>query len=127
VVARIRRRVRNSVFEIACKFQVTQADAMLACPSTSYHNAGELPRAGRMCAWWESYGQDSNYEEWVEIHAVSSIEALANPQGAKKTAGNEKCNKASRTPGVTRRSRESLQRKRTGGRSSVRFVFGPGR
>lgn len=69
----------NLVFEIVCEFRVTQADAKSACP-TSYHTPIQLPPVGSHVRIVGSYVQDTNHAQWMEIHPVTSIELIANPQ-----------------------------------------------
>jgi hypothetical protein len=65
----------NLVFEIVCKFNVTQADAKASCPST-YHTPVVLPPVGSHVRIVGSYVQEKNHAKWMEIHPVSSIEVL---------------------------------------------------
>jgi len=65
----------NLVFEIVCKFHVSQADAKPVCPST-YHNALQLPPVGSHVRIVGSYVQDTNHKKWMEIHPVTSIEVI---------------------------------------------------
>ncbi|MHB8617642.1 MAG: hypothetical protein ACYC93_16430 [Candidatus Acidiferrales bacterium] len=67
------------MFEIVCKFRVTQADAKSACPA-SYHSPVQLAPVGSHVRIVGSYVQDSNHARWMEIHPVTSIELIANPQ-----------------------------------------------
>ena len=69
----------NLVFEIVCKFRVTQADAKSACPA-SYHSPVQLAPVGSHVRIVGSYVQDTNHARWMEIHPVTSIELIANPQ-----------------------------------------------
>lgn len=62
----------NLVFEIVCKFNVTQADAKASCP-TSYHTPVTLPAVGSHVRIVGSYVQDNNHAKWMEIHPVSTI------------------------------------------------------
>jgi hypothetical protein len=65
----------NLVFEIVCKFNVTQADAKGACP-TSYHTPVVLPPVGSHVRVTGSYVQDTYHAKWMEIHPVSAIEVI---------------------------------------------------
>jgi hypothetical protein len=65
----------NLVFEIVCKFNVTQADAKSACPN-SYHTPVVLPAVGSHVRVTGSYVQDTFHAKWMEIHPVSSIAVL---------------------------------------------------
>lgn len=69
----------NLVFEIVCKFPVTQADAVDSCPS-SYQNAVVIPPVGTHVRIVGSYVQDTNHSKWMEIHPVTSIEVISSPQ-----------------------------------------------
>jgi hypothetical protein len=62
----------NLVFEIVCKFHVTQADAKPACPST-YASRVQIPMVGSHVRIVGSYVQDTNHAKWMEIHPVTSI------------------------------------------------------
>jgi uncharacterized protein YraI len=65
----------NLVFEIVCKFSVSQADAKASCP-TSYHTPVTLPAVGSHVRIVGSYIQETNHAKWMEIHPVSSIEII---------------------------------------------------
>jgi hypothetical protein len=65
----------NLVFEIVCKFHVTQADAVASCPST-YRSPVQIPPVGSHVRIVGSYVQDTNHAKWVEIHPVTSITVL---------------------------------------------------
>ncbi len=65
----------NLVFEIVCKFNVTQADAKSSCP-TSYHTPVVLPAVGSHVRVTGSYVQDTYHAKWMEIHPVSKIEII---------------------------------------------------
>lgn len=65
----------NLVFEIVCKFGVTQADAKASCPAT-YHTPVVLPPVGSHVRIVGSYVQEKNHAKWMEIHPVSGIEML---------------------------------------------------
>lgn len=62
----------NLVFEIVCKFPVSQPDAVASCPST-YHTSIEIPPIGSHVRIVGSYVQDTNHAKWMEIHPVTSI------------------------------------------------------
>jgi uncharacterized protein YgiM (DUF1202 family) len=62
----------NLVFEIVCKFSVSQADAKASCPA-SYHTPVTLPAVGSHVRIVGSYIQETNHAKWMEIHPVSSI------------------------------------------------------
>jgi uncharacterized protein YraI len=61
----------NLVFEIVCKFHVTQADAVAACQT--YHSPVQLPAVGSHVRVVGTYVQDTNHAKWMEIHPVTSI------------------------------------------------------
>jgi hypothetical protein len=62
----------NLVFEIVCKFSVSQADAKASCPA-SYHTPVTLPAVGSHVRIVGSYIQETNHAKWMEIHPVSAI------------------------------------------------------
>jgi hypothetical protein len=62
----------NLVFEIVCKFNVSQADAKASCPA-SYHTPVTLPAVGSHVRIVGSYIQETNHAKWMEIHPVSTI------------------------------------------------------
>ena len=64
----------NLVFEIVCKFTVTQADAQPAC--ASYHATLAIPPVGTHVQIVGTYVRDTNHAQWMEIHPVSSITVL---------------------------------------------------
>lgn len=68
----------NLVFEIVCKFRVTQADAVASCPS-SYQSPVQIPPVGSKVRIVGSYVQDTNHAKWMEIHPVTSIQVIPNP------------------------------------------------
>jgi len=61
----------NLVFEIICKFPVTQADAKAACQNYTDHV--KLPPVGSHVRIVGRYVQDTFHGQWNEIHPVSSI------------------------------------------------------
>ena len=65
----------NMVFEIVCKYRVTQADAKAACPLT-FHNQVQLPPVGSHVRVVGTYVQDTNHAKWKEIHPVTSITVI---------------------------------------------------
>jgi hypothetical protein len=65
----------NLVFEIVCKFNVSQADAKASCPA-SYHTPVTLPAVGSHVRIVGSYIQETNHAKWMEIHPVSTITVL---------------------------------------------------
>jgi Bacterial SH3 domain len=62
----------NLVYEIVCRFRVSQVDAKVACPLT-YHAPVQLPLVGSHVEILGSYVQDTNHAKWMEIHPVSKI------------------------------------------------------
>jgi hypothetical protein len=65
----------NLVFEIVCKFHVTQADAKVACPVT-YNSPVQIPPVGSRVRIVGTYVQDTNHARWMEIHPVTSITVI---------------------------------------------------
>jgi hypothetical protein len=61
----------NLVFEIICKFPVTQPDAMAACQG--YTDQVSLPPVGSHVRIVGRYVQDTFHGQWNEIHPVTSI------------------------------------------------------
>jgi hypothetical protein len=61
----------NLVFEIICKYPVTQADAKAAC--SNYLNQVNLPPVGSHVRIVGVYVQDTFHAQWMEIHPVTSI------------------------------------------------------
>jgi len=61
----------NLVFEIVCRFPVTQADAKAACKS--YTDRVKLPPLGAHVRIVGRYVQDTFHAKWNEIHPVTSI------------------------------------------------------
>lgn len=61
----------NLVFEIICRFPVTQADAKTACQG--YTDGVVLPPVGSRVRIVGRYVQDTFHAKWMEIHPVTSI------------------------------------------------------
>lgn len=61
----------NLVFEIICRYRVTQKDAQSACQGYSDHV--QLPPVGSHVSIVGSYVQDTFHAQWNEIHPVTSI------------------------------------------------------
>ena len=61
----------NLVFEVICKYQVTQADAQSAC--ANYTNKVTLAPVGSHVQILGVYVQDTFHAQWMEIHPVTSI------------------------------------------------------
>ena len=61
----------NLVFEIICRFPVTQTDAKAAC--ANYTDKVTLPPVGSHVRILGVYVQDTFHGQWMEIHPVTSI------------------------------------------------------
>lgn len=61
----------NLVFEIVCRFPVTQKDAKAACKG--YSDQLQLPPVGSHVSVVGTYVQDTFHAQWNEIHPVTSI------------------------------------------------------
>jgi hypothetical protein len=64
----------NLVFEIVCKFPVTQADAVKAC--AHYNATTAIPPIGSHVQIVGSYVRDTNHAQWMEIHPVTGITVI---------------------------------------------------
>ena len=64
----------NLVFEIVCKFPVTQPDAKTACQG--FTNQVNLPAVGSRVRIVGSLVQDTFHAKWIEIHPVTSIAVI---------------------------------------------------
>lgn len=64
----------NMVFEIVCKFRVTQADAKPACQG--YTSPIQVPPIGSHVRVVGTYVQDTHHARWMEIHPVTSITVI---------------------------------------------------
>jgi hypothetical protein len=64
----------NLVFEIVCRFPVTQPDAVSACKG--YTDKVKLPAVGSHVRIVGTYVQDSFHAQWMEIHPVTSITVI---------------------------------------------------
>jgi SH3 domain-containing protein len=64
----------NLVFEIVCKFPVTQADAKAACANYTDHTT--IPPVGSHVRIVGTFVQDTFHAQWMEIHPVSSISVI---------------------------------------------------
>jgi hypothetical protein len=64
----------NLVFEIVCKYTVTQSDAKSACQGYTDHVA--LPPVGSHVRILGVYVQDTFHAQWMEIHPVTSITVI---------------------------------------------------
>jgi hypothetical protein len=61
----------NMVFEVICKFPVTQADAVAACKSLK--SKITIPAVGSHVAITGTLVLETKHAKWMEIHPVSSI------------------------------------------------------
>lgn len=61
----------NLVFEIVCRYPVTQPDARSACSGYTDHVL--LPPVGSHVSITGTYVQDTFHAQWNEIHPVSSV------------------------------------------------------
>lgn len=66
----------NMVFEIICKFKVTQTDAEGSPGCKGYKSTLTIPPVGAHVRIVGTYVQDTNHSKWMEIHPVTSITAL---------------------------------------------------
>lgn len=64
----------NLIFEIICKFPVTQADAKSACKG--FKNSVKLPPVGSHVTITGSWVKDNDHNGWLEIHPVTSITVI---------------------------------------------------
>jgi len=64
----------NLVFEIVCRYTVTQADAKSACQGYTDHVT--LPPVGSHVRILGVYVQDTFHAQWMEIHPVTSITVI---------------------------------------------------
>lgn len=64
----------NLVFEIVCKFNVSQTDAKPAC--TDFSSSISIPPVGSHVEIVGSYVRDTNHAQWMEIHPVTSIKVI---------------------------------------------------
>jgi hypothetical protein len=61
----------NLVFEVICRFPVTQADAQAAC--ANFKDRVTIPAVGSHVRIVGTYVQDTFHAQWMEIHPVTSI------------------------------------------------------
>jgi hypothetical protein len=64
----------NLVFEIICRFRVTQLDAKAACQGFTDHV--NLPAVGSHVRIVGTLVQDTFHGQWIEIHPVTSITVI---------------------------------------------------
>lgn len=62
----------NLVFEIVCRYTVTQRDARPACAGFADH--ATIPPIGTHVAITGTFVRETNHKQWNEIHPVSRIE-----------------------------------------------------
>jgi hypothetical protein len=67
----------NLVFEIICRYPITQADAKSACQG--YTDKVSLPAVGTHVQIVGRYVQDTFHAKWMEIHPVTTIIAAPAP------------------------------------------------
>jgi hypothetical protein len=66
----------NVVFEIVCKFKVTQQDATGSPGCQGYKSTMKIPPVGSHVRVVGTYVQDTNHAQWMEIHPVTSITVI---------------------------------------------------
>lgn len=64
----------NLVFEIICRYPVTQKDAQSAC--SGYTDHVQLPAVGSHVSVTGTYVQDTFHAQWNEIHPVSGVSVV---------------------------------------------------
>jgi len=64
----------NLVFEVICRFPVTQADAKASCAGFTDHV--NIPPVGSHVRIVGRYVQDTFHAQWMEIHPVTNIEVV---------------------------------------------------
>jgi hypothetical protein len=64
----------NMVFEIICRYPITQPDAKSACQG--YTDQVALPPVGSHVRMVGRYVQDTFHAQWNEIHPVTSITVI---------------------------------------------------
>jgi len=64
----------NLVFEVICKFRVTQADAKAAC--MGMQSSVSIPPVGTRVRITGSLVRELNHGHWMEIHPVTKIEVI---------------------------------------------------
>ena len=64
----------NLVFEIVCRFPVSQPDAVSACKN--YADKVAIPPVGSHVRIDGSYVQDTFHAQWMELHPVTSIQVV---------------------------------------------------
>jgi uncharacterized protein YraI len=64
----------NLVFEIICRYPVTQPDARSAC--SGYTDHVQLPPVGSHVSITGAFVQDTFHAQWNEIHPVSSVSVV---------------------------------------------------
>ena len=66
----------NLVFEIVCKFKVTQTDAEGSPGCQGFKSSLAIPAVGSHVRVVGTYVQDTNHAKWMEIHPVTSITVI---------------------------------------------------
>jgi len=66
----------NLVFEIVCKYTVTQPDAKGTPGCQGYTGTLTIPPVGSHVRIVGSYVQDKEHKQWMEIHPVTSITVI---------------------------------------------------
>jgi hypothetical protein len=61
----------NLVFEVICRFPVTQVDAQAAC--ANFKDRVTIPAVGSHVRIVGTYVQDTFHAQWMEMHPVTSI------------------------------------------------------
>ena len=64
----------NLVFEIICRYPVTQKDAQSAC--TAYTDHVQLPPVGSHVSVTGTFVQDTFHAQWNEIHPVTDVRVV---------------------------------------------------
>lgn len=64
----------NLVFEVVCRFPVTQADAVSACKG--YVSPVKIPPVGTHVVMTGTWVIDNKHARWMELHPVFAIEAV---------------------------------------------------
>jgi hypothetical protein len=69
----------NLVFEVICKYRVTQIDAKAACKD--FQSSVVIPPVGSCVRITGTYVQDTEHAKWMEIHPVTKIERCTPDSG----------------------------------------------
>jgi hypothetical protein len=65
----------NLVFEVICKYRVTQVDAKAACMNVQ--SSVVIPPPGSCVKITGAYVQDLEHAKWMELHPITKIERCA--------------------------------------------------